>query len=123
MTTGLSGTYAFGNINLSLPPTTGKWIERTGYGMDGGGHPVYGSVRKFELEWELISPSDAKQIIDVYDSVGNTGTVVSCLPKWGDTNFTFYNYSGTTLQEPEVGTYFQGYIESVKLLILNIRTN
>lgn len=123
MTTGLSGSYAFNDVNLTLQPTSGKWTERTNYGFDGAGHPIYPSVRNFELTWNLISPSDAKQIIDAYNAVGNTGTVVACLPKWGDLEYTFYNYSGTTLQEPVVGEYFQGYIQEVKLLLVNVRTN
>ncbi len=123
MTTGLSGSYAFNGVDLTLQPTTGKWEERTSYGIDGGGHTVYSSLRSFELKWELISTSDAKQIIDFYNLVGNTGSVVSCLPEWGNVDYSFRNYSGTTLQDPTVGPYFQGYIESVSLLILNVRTN
>jgi hypothetical protein len=123
MTTGLSGSYAFNGTNLTLQPTDGQWVERTNYGVDGGAHFVYSSVRGFELTWVLISPSDAKQIIDFYNLVGNTGTVVACLPKWGDVDYTFYNYSGTTMQEPSVGKYFMGHIQEVRLLLLNIRTN
>lgn len=122
MTTGLSGTYGFNNINLNLQPTTGKWVERTSYGYDGSAHPIYSALRSFEITWDLISPTDAKQIIDFYNTVSATGTVVACLPKWGDTEFTFYNYSGVTINEPVVGEYFQGFITSVSLLIINIRT-
>jgi len=120
---GLSGTYAFNNVDFQLQPSTGKWVDRTNYGIDGGGHSIYSQFRHFELSWDLISTDDAKQIIDVYNTIGNTGTCVACLPKWGDINYTFFNYSGTTMQEPSVGEYFQGYITSVKLLLLNVRTN
>lgn len=123
MTTGASGTYAINNTDLTLQPTTGKWVERTQYGLDGNGHPIYSNFRNFELTWELISTSDAKQLIDFFNTVATTGTVVSCLPKWGDATYLFHNYSGTTLMEPSVGEYFQGFIQNVKLLILNIRTN
>lgn len=123
MTAGLSGTYAFNDTNWTLQPTTGKWIDRTSYGIDGNAHPIYSPYRNFEATWELISTSDAKQILDFYNTVSSTGTVVSCLPEWGATEYQFKNYSGTTLQEPVVGEYFQGYIMSVKLLIINIRTN
>lgn len=123
MTLGLSGSYAFDNVNLTLQPTSGKWLERTQYGIDGGGHPVYPSVRSFELRWELISTSDAQQIIGIYDAVSNTGTVTVCLPRWGDIEFSFYNYSGCTLREPESGEYFQGWIQDFRLLVLNVRTN
>lgn len=123
MTTGLSGSYAFNNVNLTLQPTTGKWVERTAYGIDGNAHPIYSSFRNFELTWELISPADAKQLIDSFNTISTTGTVVSCLPEWGALEYQFMNYSGTTMQEPTVGEYFQGFIQSVKLLLINIRTN
>lgn len=120
---GASGTYATNGTDWTLQPTTGHWVERNQYGIDGSGHPIYSNFRNFEATWELISTSDAKQIIDFYNTVSSTGSVVSCLPEWGNTNYEFRNYSGTTLQEPVVGEYFQGYIQSVKLLIINIRTN
>jgi hypothetical protein len=123
MSTDLSGSYAFNGVDLTLQPTTGKWKERTSYGVDGNGRPVYSSLRSFELKWDLISTSDAKQIIDSYTSTSITGTVVSCLPEWGNVEYTFQNYSGTTLQEPQVSEYFQGYVTSVSLLILHVRTN
>jgi hypothetical protein len=123
VTTGLSGAFAFNGTNFNQIPTTHGWLERTNYGIDGGAHPIYPSVRSYEMTWNLISTSDAKQIIDFYNLVGNTGTLVSCLPKWGDAEYTFYNYSGTTLQEPQMQGYFQGYIEELRLLILNVVTN
>lgn len=123
MTTGLSGTYAFNNVNLSLPPSDGAWKERPSYGIDGAGHTIYSSVRDFEMSWGLMSVPDLQQIIGVYNSVSNTGTAVSCLPEWGNANYLFKNYSGTVLNEPTVGKYFEGFVEDVKLLIINVRTN
>lgn len=119
---GFSGTYAFNNVDLTLQPTEGKWEGRSEYGVDGGAHPVYSQFRNFELTFDLISTSDAKQLIDFYNTVGNTGTCVACLPEWGNADYKFKNYSGTTLREPEVGAYFEGYINSVTLTVLNIRT-
>ena len=122
MTTGLSGSYAINNNDLTLQPTNGKWVARTDYGVDGNARMVYATPRKFELEWELIHPVDAKQLIDFYNLVGSTGTVSVHLPEWGAVDYRFKSFSGTTLTEPEVGQYFQGYIESVKMTIMNIRT-
>lgn len=122
MTTGLSGTYGFNGVDLTLQPTTGRWVERTQYGLDAGAHPVYSSLRSFELTWELISPSDLNQIINVYNAISNTGNAVACLPKWNDSTYTFYNYSGTTIEEPQVGTFFMGYYQEVRMLVLAIRT-
>lgn len=97
-------------------------MERTNYGFDGGAHPIYSALRSFEMTFDLGSPSDVKEFIDIYNSVSATGSFVACLPKWGDPDYIFYNYSGTTVQEPSVGAYFQGFIQSVKLLLIGIRT-
>lgn len=123
MTTGLSGTFAFNDTNLNQIPTSHRWVERTSYGIDGGAHPVYSQVRSYELTWNLISIEDAQQIINFYNLVGNTGTVTSCLPQWGAADYRFKNYSGTTLEEPQMQGYFVGFIEELRLLILNVTTN
>src|SRR5574342_663326 len=96
MTTGLSGTFAANNTNFNQYPDTHKWVERTSYGVDGGAHPVYARPRSYEMTWNLISPENAKQLIDFYNLVGNTGTLVTCLPEWGANDYRFKNYSGTT---------------------------
>ena len=123
MTTGASGTFAFNDVNLNQIPTDHHWSERTQYGVDGSAHPVYPRVRSYEMVWNLISTENAKQILDVYNTVGNTGTVTTCLPQWGANGYEFRNYSGTTLSEPVMGNYFQGYLEDFRLLILNVVTN
>lgn len=122
MTAGLSGTYALNGVDLTLQPTSGKWADRVNYGIDGGAHPVYAQNRAFELSWDLISTEDAKQLIDVYNLVSNTGTITACLPQWGALEYQFKNYSGTTLEEPIVGEYFMGYIQQVRMLVLNVNT-
>ena len=123
MTTGLSGTYAINNVNFQLPPSEGKWNERTDYGVDGNAHVIYTAFRDFELSWDLQSTSDASQIIGFYNSISVTGTVVACLPEWGASVYQFKNYSGTSLREPTFDAYFQGYPQTAKLLIMNVRTN
>lgn len=123
MSTGLSGTFAFNNTDLNQYPTTHRWVERTQYGIDGGGHPIYSQLRSYEMTWNLISVEDAQQIINFYNLVGSTGTLVSCLPEWGQADYRFKNYSGTTLEEPQMQGYFQGFIEELKLLVLNVTTN
>jgi len=123
MSVGLSGSYALNGTNLTLQPTEGRWGERDSFGMDGSGHPIYPSVRTFELSWELISTSELQQVINFFNAVGNTGTVVADLPQYGAAAYQFYAYSGCTLNEVMVGAYFQEYVQDTKLLILNIRTN
>lgn len=119
---GTTGTYAINGVNFSLPPTEGGWSARDIIGVDGGGHPIYPAVREFEMSWGLASPSDVKQINDAYLSIQNTGTIVFDLPKWGSSDYTYYSYSGCTMREPEVGRYFNGYIQDVRLVITKVRT-
>lgn len=123
MTQGVSGSYSVNGTNLTLQPTAGSWNERQQYGIDGGGHPIYSSVRSFELQWQLISPSDLSQIITFFNSVSNTGTVAVDLPKWGDSQYSFYRYSGCVLTDVQTGEHFNEHIKDVRLLILNVRTN
>lgn len=122
MTQGLSGTYAVNGTQISLQPTEGRWDERSSYGFDGLGHPIYAAVRTFELRWQLINPSDLAQIVSFFNAVQNTGTVAVDLPKWGDSQYSFYRYSGCTLAEVRTGEHFNEHITDARLLILNIRT-
>lgn len=121
MTTGLSGTYAVNTTQLSLQPTEGRWGERQEFGFDGLGHPIYSAVATFELRWQLISPSDLSQIVGFFNAVQNTGTVAVDLPKWGDSQYSFYRYSGCTLSQVRVGEFFNEYYTDARLLILNVR--
>jgi hypothetical protein len=119
---GTTGSYALNGTRFVLQPTEGQWDAKGMLGVDGNGHPIYSAVREFQLSWDLASPTDVKQLIDVYNANANTGTVVFDLPKWGDADYSFYSYSGCTMREPEVGTYFNGYISNVKLTIMKVRT-
>ena len=122
MSLGTSGTYAIEETELTLKPTTAKWDDRDILGMDGGGHPVYPSIRQFEMSWQLISPGELSQLITFYNSVKNTGTVSVDLPEWGANEYRFARYSGCTLSEPMVGEFFEGTIQQVRLLIYGIST-
>lgn len=122
MTQGASGTYALNGTSLLLQPSTGRWVQRDSFGIDGAGHPIYPAVRDFELSWDLISIDDLQQINNAYNAVGNTGTVVVDLPRYGDVQYNFFSYSGCTLQEPTYDVYFERYVQNVKLLVMNVRT-
>ena len=121
MTTGFSGTYAVNGVDFILPPTTGKWRQRDEAGIDGNGHPIYPAVRDFELTWGLAHPTDVKQFTDAYNN-SVTGTCSFDLPLYGDADYQFYRYTGITMVEPEMGSYFQGWVTDVKLTLLNVRT-
>ena len=118
---GYSGSFAINGTKFILQPTEGSWEDRDNLGMDGNGHPIYPAVREFHIKWELAHPTDVKQLIDAYDAVSNTGTAVFDLPKWGDVDYLFYSYSGCTIQEPQIGPYFNGWITNVRLVIFKVR--
>ena len=120
---GISGSYAINGTNLYLQPEEGNWVKRDEIGVDGNNRPIYPAIREFELSWGLMSTSEVKQLIDAQLLVSNTGTIVFDLPKWGDTNWTFYSYSGTFIRDVEVGAYFSEYVKDVRVTVANIRTN
>jgi len=122
MSQGTSGTYAFNGVDFLLQPSSGRWIQRAELGIDGLGHPIYPAVREFEISWDLISANDLYQINNIFNQVSNTGTIVVDLPKYGDTQYNFFSYSGCTLSEPQYDTYFMGHVQNVRLLVMNIRT-
>lgn len=107
---------------LNLQPSSHNWIPRNSLGIDGGGHPIYPSVREYELKWDLMSISEYDQLINFYNAVSSTGSVVVDLPRYNNSSYTFYSYTGCTLQEPEIGGFFEECVQDVTLLILKIRT-
>lgn len=124
MTIGLSGTYAVNGVDFTLQPTSARPAQRTNYGIDGGGHPIYDAHRDYEIQWDLMPPADVVQIINAYNLVQNTGTLSFDLPKYGSNLVNeFHTYSGTTIDEPEFGEGFMGYWTNVRLVIHLVRTN
>lgn len=119
---GLSGTYAIDNTDIIQQPEEGNWMQRDEIGVDGNNRPIYPAIREFSMTWGLMPTNALKQLIDAQLSVANTGTLAFDLPKWGDTDFTFYRYSGTFIREIEVSKYFVDHVENVRATVANIRT-
>ena len=116
----LTGSYGIGDVEFDLQPTSGRWIPQSPAGITGDGHPIYPKVRTFQLGWGLMSISEFDDIRDHYKTTQITGTAVVALPDLDASSYTFRNYSGCTLQEPEVGQYFTTYITDVSMFVLNI---
>lgn len=118
----MSGSYSVNGTAFTLQPSTGKWVSRETVGYDGNSHPIYPATREFQVGWELIGPTDFDQIMGFFNNIGITGTAVVSLPKFPNTTYNFFSYSGCIINEPEVDEYFEGYQKSAKLLISRIRT-
>lgn len=115
-------TYKINGVELSLQPTTGKWMPRLLIDVDGNGYPVYSAVREFELMFQLTEPTDFQQLQNAFNSLGVTGTAVVDLPAYATGTYSFFPYSGCVLREPEMAEYFSEHHMNVRLLITNIRT-
>ena len=115
-------TYIINGTTLALQPTSGAWKDRDSLGVDGNGHSVYSAAREFEMRWGFMSMSEFKEIHDLYNAIGNTGTAVVSLPTYAGASWGFTEYSGTVLREPEAGQYFEQYVSDVTLLVVKIRT-
>ena len=115
-------TYSINGTTFVLQPTIGKWLPRERLGIDGNGHPIYAPYREFEIEWELVDPSDFNQLQTFFSSVNNTGSAVVELPQYGAATYIFYSYTGCVVREPEFAEYFNQHQSRATLLITRIRT-
>jgi hypothetical protein len=115
-------SYKINGTELTLQPTTGRWLPRKPHGIDGRGTAVYPGVREYELTFVLSSPSEYNQLQTFFEGITPTGTAVVDLPLYGHTSYTFFSYTGCVLREPEASAYFRENQTKVKLLIANIRT-
>jgi len=118
---GYTGSFAINGTQLSLQPSEFQWQEPPLLGRDGQGRPVYPAFREFTLKWDFMSTSELAQLNNFFLYVSATGTAVVDLPKWGDTGYLFYSYSGTFLNVPVVGAYFNQYVSDVQLVVSGIR--
>lgn len=124
MTPVTTGTFGINGTEFIIQPSEGHWVARVPLAIDGAGHPIFPAVREFELDWDIIDTATWNQLQGFYNAVANTGTCVANLPGYGFAAFSFQSYSGCTIGEPEVAGDFitqDGYLQRVKLVIMNIR--
>lgn len=114
--------YKINDIELALQPTTGRWLPRQQLGIDGNGHPVYPAFREFEMQWGLMGVSGSHQLQNFFETVVTTGSAVVDLPRYQDTTYNFFSYSGCALREPDWGRFFTEHQTNVTLLVTRIRT-
>lgn len=117
----MTGSYGVNGVAFTLQPTVGAWQPRNTLGVDGNGHFVYQATYEFELSWGLSSQSEFYQLMQMFDTMNITGSVVVSLPQLRSATYQFYDYTGCVIQEPEFSRYFTEHPESVSLLITNIR--
>jgi hypothetical protein len=120
MATGLSGSYAINGTELSIQPTTGRWMPQSVVGINGNGIPIYPRVREFELRWNLSDPALVNTLRTYFNALQFTGTVALDLPQLESADYRFYRYSGCSLYQPERGAYFAEHITDLVMIVGNI---
>lgn len=114
--------YKVDGVEITLQPTTGRWLPRYIVGRTGAGNAIYPQVREFEMRWGLANQAEVQQLIGFFNAVGFTGTHVVDLPQWNSTTYVFKSYTGCIIDEPDVNTYFTEYSTDLILLVSNIIT-
>ena len=112
--------YGIGGVDFSLQPTSGRWMPDEPIGITGDGHPIYSSVRNFQMMWGLMSVAEFDELRDFVKQNLLTGTHVVTLPDIDAATWGFKNYSGCVLQEPNAGQYFAQHVTDVGMNVLNI---
>lgn len=123
MTQGASGTFSINGTILNTYPTEHQWVDKDiiGFTPDSA-TPIYPAVRKYQMNWSLMSTTDFEQIYTAYINSRYSGTVVVDLPQYGSSSYVFKSYTGCALQEPAAGKFYEGYISDVVLVINKVRT-
>lgn len=121
MSSGASGTYALNGTDFLIPPTTGRWRERTPLDFSGDGHPTYPAIREFEIRWNLIDQASVNQAHTWFEQT-ISGTVSLDLPAYNSSSYVFQTYSGCILYEPGRGSYFSEHTTEFVLIAGSIRT-
>jgi hypothetical protein len=105
-----------------LAPTTAGWVSQDSLGTNGSGHNIYPALREFQMTFNLESQGEFYELINYFNMVGVTGSLVATLPAWGTNTFQYRDYSGTILRQPEMTEYFaEEYASEIKISLL-VRT-
>lgn len=115
-------TYAINGTELTIQPTTGRWVPQSAVGITPNGTPIYPAVRMFEIRWNLITQEEVNQLITFFGTIGFTGTANVRLPQYNASTYGFVYYSGCVLYQPEFGVYFAEHTQDVMMMVGNIIT-
>lgn len=112
--------YQINGTPIALQPTTGKWLPRGVLGVDGNNRALYEPKYSFELAWDAISPSDFDELRDFWLSTVPSGTLSVDLPGRNQNSYTFINYPGVVVDEPQSEEYEVGFLLKATMLVRNI---
>ncbi len=114
--------YRLDGVDLITSPLDGHWVDQEVLGVDGNNRRIYPATRMFEMVWTMLSPESFNQIFAQWEALSTTGSIVSELPELGADPFVFRAYTGTIVDQPIMGEYFQEHYLKVTMTIRNVRT-
>lgn len=112
----------FNGTGLMVQPTTAGWVQQDEIGINGLGISIYPALREFQLTFNLTSQGELYELINYFDQIGTTGSIVATLPAWGANTFQYRNYSGVVLKQPSMTEYFAEQWSTEVNLVLLVRT-
>lgn len=108
----------FNGTGLTIPPTTAGWSPQDALGFNGWGQGVYPAFREFHMEFNLTDQNQLYELITLFTQT-LTGTIVARLPAWSSNSFSYRDYSGTIVRQPEFTEYFnEEYVSQIKIVLL-----
>ena len=114
--------YKINGIAVPHPPTKVEWGERKDVGVDGNNRNIYSPVRTFNMQWDVLSFKEFKDLHDLWNLVETSGSVAAELPEYTGGDFdTFKTYVSCTITEPK-GNMDNKYFTNVQMVIRNITT-
>lgn len=113
--------YKINGVEITQPAES-HWIDRDEVAVSGLGHAIYPGVRQHELQWDFLTPAEFYTILNWYTGQAASGSVIMDLPTWGGSMWNFKSYTGAVLREPQYDVFFEQYYQSVRLLVVNVRT-
>lgn len=105
----------------SLPaPKDHKWIEPDAKGDNGNGQRLYTPYFSYELSWDKLTQTEFQGLLTIWLGGYLSGTYNAVLPQYNGGSYGFITYSGTVLDRPMSGGYYENYVNNVKLTIRKI---
>lgn len=113
-------TYKINDVALVTQPTRGTWGIRDSLGLTGDGRAILPAHRVFEMSWDTLDPSGLHQMVSAWQDQDITGTSSVDLPVMGRAPYGFSTFSGVFVEEPEMGSYFEGHYLNVVVRVSRV---
>ena len=61
--------YKVNGTEITIQPTTGRWLQRYTLGRTGAGNAIYPQIREFEMRWQLGNQAHVRQLVNFFGSM------------------------------------------------------